>query len=262
MKRNFKVVMLYMRNSIMAQMEYRINFISSVLFELAYFFVKLTYVFVVVSTEMEIDRFGPYHIVVFIGVYTVITGLFVFISPGIFSFSKKVYSGELDFYLTKPISPLITASFSKCNLGSSLANVGSGIFLTAWGISKLDKIRIQDLGLGLLLICVGLILSYFMFLLPQLLSFWVLKVDKLNSTLWSLWDFNNMPMMIYPNSIRFLGIYLIPVFLITNPAGYSLVGNPQLWLTISMFVVTMALYGLFLVVWKRGIKRYHSSNIS
>ena len=98
MKRNFKVVMLYIRNSIMAQMEYRINFISSVLFELAYFFVKLTYVFVVVSTEMEIDRFGPYHIVVFFWVYNLFTGLFLFISTGILSFSKKLFYGEIVFY--------------------------------------------------------------------------------------------------------------------------------------------------------------------
>jgi ABC-type uncharacterized transport system, permease component len=247
----------------MSQMEYRINFISSILFELAYFLVKLSYAFVVVSTGMRIGDIGPYDIVVFIGAYTIITGFFVFISPAIFSFSYKVYTGELDYYLTKPVSPVVISTFSCFNLGSCLANVLSGIGLVIWGCLKAQHMpSLFSLLMGVVLIVLGLILSYFMFLLPQLLSFWLLKVDKMNMTLWSLWDFNNMPMVIYPKPIQRIGLFIIPIFLVTNPSGFALIGRGDIGMPLIALIVTMALYLVFLAVWKRGIRRYHSSNLS
>ena len=262
MKKHIGIMLIYLRNSIMNQMEYRINFISSILLEIAYFFVKLTYVFVVVSTQMTIGDLGPYHIVTFIGVFTTFTGIFCLFSPGIFSFSNKVYSGELDYFITKPVSLLVISSLCQHNIGNTIADVTSGAALIIWGLSKTkEMITVSALALGILLMLYSVVIAYFLFLLPQLLSFWILKVNKMSGLLWSLYDFNNMPMIIYPKSLQMFFIYIIPIFLLTNPTGYAFLGRFKAWMLLSMVGVNIVLCGVFYLMWKKGLRRYHSSNM-
>lgn len=261
MKKHLGIMAIYMKNSIMSQLEYRINFISSVLFEIAYFLVKLTYAFVVLSTNMTVGDLGPYHIITFIGVFTLLTGIFVFASPGIFSFSQKVYTGELDYFLTKPVSLVVIASLSQYNFGSGLANFLSGVALTVWGLANVQEpFTLGALGMGTLMIVIGTVMSYLMFLLPQFLSFWVLKVNRINMAIWSLWDFNNMPMVIYPQPVQWVGLFILPIFLLTNPPAFALLGRLEPWLLVATIVATLILFLLFCLTWRQGIKRYHSVN--
>ena len=262
MRKHLGIMRIYLRNSIMNQMEYRINFISSILLEVAYFFVKLTYVFVIVSTNMSVGDLGSYHLVTFIGVFTTFTGIFCLFSPGIFSFSNKVYSGELDYFITKPVSLLVISSLCQYNIGNTIADLTSGVILIAWGLSKIkEAITLSALGLGIVLMLYSVVIAYFLFLLPQLLSFWILKVNKMSGFLWSLYDFNNMPMVIYPKSVQKFFTYFVPVFLLTNPTGFALLGRFEPWMLLSMIGVNIVLCLIFRITWKKGLRKYHSSNM-
>ena len=62
----------------------------------------------------------------------------------------------------------------------------------------------------------GWFLTYCLFLIPELLSFWFVSTNGVQALSSAVFDFNNTPMNLYPKWVQRLGILLLPVFLITN----------------------------------------------
>jgi ABC-2 type transport system permease protein len=60
------------------------------------------------------------------------------------------------------------------------------------------------------------LVSYSLFLLPQILSFWLMNTSALAEVTDSFWDFNNMPMEIYNRWIKQVGVFVLPIFVITK----------------------------------------------
>ncbi len=56
------------------------------------------------------------------------------------------------------------------------------------------------------------LVSYSLFLLPQILSFWLMNTSAIAEVTDSMWDFNNMPMDIYNRWIKQVGVFILPIF--------------------------------------------------
>ena len=65
----------FVKNSIIAQMQYRTNFIMSMLTEVAFVFAKSLYIIVIYSAGLSINGLEPQQILMFIGSYTLVTGV-------------------------------------------------------------------------------------------------------------------------------------------------------------------------------------------
>ena len=68
--------------SFMTQLEYRMNYISSLLIEIAYALVKLIYVAMVYRTGCHIGMLTPDHIAMFVGSYALMTGIYMYFYKG------------------------------------------------------------------------------------------------------------------------------------------------------------------------------------
>ncbi len=253
---------LFARNSFMSQMEYRINFISSILVETGYFFAKFTYVVVIIRSGLTVDGFGPYHITVFIGAYVCMTGLYMLVYPSFLMLPESIRTGGLDLFMIKPVSLQFITSFYKQDYGMVIPNVSAGLSLIIYGLVKAGvQLSLLQVLLSVLFLLTGAILTYALFFLPMVISFWVIRVDKLNATLGSLWDFNNMPMIIYPRWIQRIGVYVIPLFLISNPIAFSLLGGMEFSLFLPALLMPFLLLGVVRILWNKGLRAYHSSSL-
>jgi len=259
-KKYWKLLCLMIRVQLMSELEYRINFIAGILVEIGYFLAKLSYVFVVIQTKLTLGDFGPYHIVTCIGVYIVLTGIYMFFWPALKSFPEKVQSGSLDLLMVKPISTFFIVSCSKTSLSMFLPNFILGWLVIIYGWYKSGEAFIlSNLILGLFYIFTGTILTFCFFFIPPIISFWVIRIDKMNSVLASLWDFNNMPMNNYPEWLQKIGLYIIPVFVITNPAAFTFLNHRNIELSVVAVASPVVFCSLLSIVWNQGIKRYHSA---
>ena len=99
LKYYMKLLLLFIRFSLMAQMEYRLNFVSSLLVEIGYLLVKLSYVAVIYSTGVTIGGMTPDQIVIFIGSYILMTGLYMFFVPSFYAISGNDREGRLDMLI-------------------------------------------------------------------------------------------------------------------------------------------------------------------
>lgn len=261
-KRYLHIYALFVKNSVMSEMEYRANFIASIFVELAYFFIKVIYVMIIYNANVEINGIQSDTTPLFMGTYMFMTGVYCSLFlPNFLSIPGYIYNGQLDMLITKPVSLKFIVTLRRFGLGFSLPNLIGGIALIIWGWSNSGV----SCSIGKLLgfvafIVIGTLLCYFVFILPQLLSFWIVKNDGIVAVTFSVWDLNQMPMDIYGKYIRFFGIYLLPIFVVANFGPQFVLGRLTPW-EIIWSVLSVVIFGLLSqFVWSKAMKKYTSVN--
>jgi len=251
---------LFVKNSIMSQMEYRANFIIAMFIQLANMGIKLTYVIVLYSTGAHINGFSPDQMMIMIGTYSALSGVFVsFYLLNFSNLSTLVQNGTLDTYIVKPIDLQFIATLKSINVAFAATSVlGGGVMIgVGWVRSGINFSIVNILGfLGFTLW--GLFLTYSVFLIPNLLCFWTISSRGLNALVGPMWDFNNMPMTIYDGAIKFIGTFIVPVFLITNMSGLFIMKKLDTSLVIWSLIAPILFFALCRWLWKKAMRRYVS----
>jgi ABC-2 type transport system permease protein len=76
----------------------------------------------------------------------------------------------------------------------------------------------------------------------------------------SFWDFNNMPMDIYDRWVRQVGVFVLPIFVISNfPPMFVLNKMPSFYLAWAAVLPIILLVAVRLL-WRRGLKTYNSAS--
>jgi ABC-2 type transport system permease protein len=261
-KKHLRIYLLFVKFSVMSQMEYRFNFIGNLSMETGYLFVKLSYVVVVYRSGVTINGLSPDEILLFIGTFVMLTGAYAgLFMINNFQLRSKIKDGELDLLLTKPISTQFMATLRQADLTIFSVDLIAGLIMVsiAWGRLGIPVTFLTVGGYAAFAI-LSCLVSYSLFLLPQILSFWLMNTSAIAEITDSFWDFNNMPMDIYTTTIRQIGVFILPIFVITNfPPMVVLHKMPTLY-QVWAFVLPVGLLGIVRLAWKRGLRSYASAS--
>jgi ABC-2 type transport system permease protein len=252
----------FVRNSIAASMEYRANFVMGFIVECAYLIIKSLYIVVTYQTGLSVNGLSPDSILLFIGTYTLITGIMSMVYfPNFIKISQYVKDGTLDILMTKPVSLQFMVSFRYIDFGWAFPNIIGGLVMIVIAFIRLNLALSVTGIIGFIIFNISsLILTYSILLLPELIAFWVLKVDSLHQLVYSFWDFNNMPMQIYGTTLRRIGIYVIPIFVITNFPPLFILGQLSAFQMVWGLVIPLVALLLTRGVWNIALKRYESAS--
>jgi ABC-2 type transport system permease protein len=261
-KKHFLIYLLFVKNSLMAQMEYRFNFLGNFSMETGYLLVKLSYIVVVYRSGVQINGLSPDEILLFIGTFIFMTAFYA----GMFMINNfrllgKIKDGELDILLTKPVSLQFMATLRQADVTifSVDAIAGGIIILIAWARLGIP-VTLATLGGFAAFILSSVVVSYSLFLLPQILSFWLMNTSAIAEITDSFWDFNCMPMGIYTETVKQIGVFILPIFVITNFPPLFLLGKmPQSYMGWAL-VLPILLLMLVRLLWKRGLRSYASAS--
>ncbi len=261
-RKYISIYLLFAKNSLIAQMEYRTNFFISVLIEIAFLLSKILYVIVVFNAGVDIYGLSPYEILMFIGSYTIITGVMdALYFPNFSKISEYVRNGDLDTLITKPISLQFLVTLRYVDYGLAIPNViaGSIMVFVSWTNLNVD-LSILNLAGYIFFLLIGVIVTYPVLLFPSLLAFWIVKTQAINDITFALWDFNNMPMGIYGKWLQRIGVFIIPIFLITNFAPMFVLKRLSA-LDIIWAVIAPILFAILVrFFWKFAMKNYTSAS--
>ena len=255
-----RMIGAFIRISFKNQIEYRLNFIAGFFVEVAYALIKFTYFAVVLTAGTNIGNLTPEMVGLFIGTYMFMTGIWMMLS-GVNSLPGKVIRGELDALITKPGSLQVLQTMGRFNFAMAIPNCLAGIILIVWSWNVVGiEVSVRMVGGFLLYLLLGMILTYGFVLIPNLLIFWVTSINGVSTLFSALWDFNNMPMSLYGQTIKFIGTFLIPIFIISNWAGLFILERlTKIELAWGIAIPILALI-LSRIVWKKSIVRYTSAN--
>lgn len=256
-----RLLFVFMKYSLMSQMEYRINFVAGILVETGWMLIKLLYVAIVYRAGTNIGILTPDHILLFIGTYILMTGFYMLYYSNFTSLSVMVREGELDMYLVKPVSLQFLVTLRRLDFSLLFPDFAAGVFMIVLGWRRAGlPVNGTAIGGFLFFILCGCVLTYSLFLIPHLLCFWITSTGGISDMSSALWDFNNMPQIIYGKWMQRIGTFLLPIFVVTNFPGLFLMGQlnraMMVWGAVSpaiFFVISRA-------VWKRAVKKYSSAS--
>ena len=167
---------------------------------------------------------------------------------------------NLDMLLTKPVNTQFLVTLRKLDFGMPLPDVACGAALIAWGWRREGLAVTFTNVAGFAALCLaGLFLTYCLFLIPELLSFWFVAGNGMQALSSAVFDFNNTPMNLYPHWVRRLGVFVLPVFVITNFPTLFAAGKLPPALTAWGLAVPVLAFGVQRLVWRRALRRYTSA---
>lgn len=262
MKKNLRVIRELIRVRFHNLMVFRLDFFSPFFVDGSLFLVQLLVFRVIYANVDAIGNWGQGEVILYIGTFSLLNAISMTVCFfGLLGIQGKVLSGDMDLYLTKPVSPLLRLTFEQVNPGS-VPLILMSLCIIAYGA----KVSRAQIGLGSLLaygfwVLVMEILYYEMEVLMRAISFYVVS----NARLIQLEDACLDLCMKLPG-IAFYGVYKV-VFYMILPYGIMatlpvqrLVGEMSwrlgLWGIAVVAVFTLLTY----TVWTKGVRRYNSAS--
>ena len=256
-----RLVGVFAKYSLMSSLEYRINFVAGVAVEMGWMVIKLLYVAIIYKAGTDIGILTPDHILLFVGTYMLLTGVYMLYFGNFCSLPGMVQQGDLDLYLVKPISLQFYVTLRRLDFSLLLPEMVAGCAMIAVGWKRAGlPVGLVPVGGFLFYLFCGCLLTYSLFLLPYLISFWTVSLGGIADISNALWDFNNMPSLIYGRRLRDLGTYVLPIFVITNFPGLFLMGELGLGACLWGAGAPVLFFIISRRLWKMALKKYSSAS--
>ena len=171
-KRYLSIYGALCQNSIMRDMQFKVNFVLWLIVELLWFGLQITFISVIYSHTDHIGSWSRYEVIFLIGAANFIQQLFhaVFLN-NITQLSEHIRTGRLDFMLLLPVNPRFLVSLRTMDLGSYVSTLAAIAVMVYAGIQlELQPGIIHFVGFAMMSVCGVMIYYSFMLILASMVS--------------------------------------------------------------------------------------------
>ncbi len=260
MLRYFKLFGKFFRYSIITQMQYRGNFLLMIPVHLAWTLQEVILAAVLYLYTDRIYNWTKYEFLLILGTYFIVDSLFSSVLlPNLNELSDRIRTGEMDFFILKPVDTQFLVFTYRVDLGLVFA-FSIGVFFILYSLAHLHlAINLLAVALYILLVANGAIVFASIIFILSSFVFQTIKIDYVQNIFLTFAQFARKPFDIYPSVLRYFMMFVIPLgFIAYVPAGFLLGKIKYLW-SLS-FVITPLLFSISRVIWKQMIKSYGSAS--
>lgn len=260
MLRYFNLFGKLFRYSIITQMQYRGNFFLMIPVHLVWTLQEIVLATALYLYTDKIYSWTKYEFILILGTYFIVDSLFSsVILPNLNELSDRIRTGEMDFFILKPIDTQFLVFTYQVDLGLVFA-FGIGVFFILYSLAHLHlPLDLLTVLLYMLLTANGVIIFASITFIISSFAFKTIKIDYTHNIFLTFAQFARKPFDIYPAILRYIMIFVIPLgFIAYIPAGFLLGKIRYLW-SLS-FVITPLLFLISRLVWNQLIKNYGSSS--
>ena len=242
--RYFRLLSAFGRFCLANEMAFRANFVMKVLVEVLWLGILLIFYQTLFTYTSQVGGWDAHQYLFFLGCYYTLEGLIetLFLENAI-DFADMVRTGNLDFYLLKPIDEQFLVSLRKIDWSTATKiPLGCAILAVAlagmgWTFNPLDLPAAlagrgwmfdpgRVAGFVLLFAC-GAALAYSFLLILSSLSVWLVRNENLMEWWWLFTTLMRYPRENYLRGwsypIYIACWYVVPVLLVTNVPAQSMV---------------------------------------
>ncbi len=252
----------FLRNSLVREMGFKLNFLLWILVELLWFGLQLVFMAVIYSHTDRIGSWTEWQVVFLVGANHFVQQLFtaLFLTNCV-KLSEHVRTGTLDFMLLMPINARFLISLRHVDFGA-FVNAGSAVAVMAYSAMKmgLQPTAMQCIGFPLLLL-VGLSVHYAVTYMLACTSFWTVRAQGIVWGYYNLFQLARLPDEAFHGAFRAVFTFVVPVLLVTNVPVKTLINKLSTPLEILWLVaMSAAFFGLSEVVWRLSVRHYSSAS--
>ena len=261
MKRYISLLGVYYRSALFAEMEYRANFISSLVYSVLWTFWIAGGVSIFYYHRPSLGGWTFDEILIVMGLFVIFNGIIdAVLRPNILRLTEHIQKGTLDFVLVKPANSQFLATITAISVFKSI-DVIIGIGLIVYGLFRIGHFpSVSEFLLFSLMMPSGLMIIYSMWLFLATLAFWFVKIENFTELFYTFYETGRFPITVYRGWIRALLTFIVPVaFLTTFPAA-TLMGRLSPWYAIGSLGMAVILFVAASRFWRYAIRFYSSAS--
>ncbi len=257
----FRLLFIYLRASIMGEIQYRVNFfvqLFEALIALGTGLVALSLVFTYTDTLAGWSRA---ELLAVMGVHILMGGIIsTMIQPNMMRLMNDVQEGTLDYMLTKPEDSQLLVSVREFRFWQ-LVDVVVGAVVLVWALQQLGgEVGLAQAAAFIAALILGALLLYCFWLMLTTSTFWFIRVGDLLEMFESMYQAGRWPVGIYPPWLRLSLTFLVPVaFAITVPAS-ALTERLTPQVLLGAAALTLVALLLSRLLWRAGLRRYSGAS--
>lgn len=262
MRKNFRVLRELVRIRFQKLMMFRLGFFGPFFVDGSLFAIQLIVFKAIYSNVDRIGSWGSGEMILYIGTFSLLNAVSMVVCFfGITDLPNKIKKGDLDLYLTKPVSPLLRITFECINPGS-IPLVLMSLCIIAYGVRTCRiPLCIGSVAAYCFWVLIMLILYYEMEVLLRCASFFLVS----NARLEQLEEVGLELCMKLPG-IAFYGIYkiifycLLPYGIMATLPVQSLIGELNLQTAVFGITISAVFTAFTALVWRCGVRHYNSAS--
>lgn len=277
----WRLVWLFVANSLMRDMTYRLNFLLEAISSLSWTMINLALYLLIFTHVNQIGAntgWGKWEFMVFLATTWIINSLIQSLfMPNCEEFAELIRTGRLDFALLKPIDTQLLVSIQRVEW-SSLSNAIAGLVLLGVSLNQLitrpdNPLVLSPLAFLLYPVFVvsGVAILYSLMISLAATSIWLGRNTSLHDFWFYITSFSRYPREIYRGArfgepVLFLFTYLIPVLVVINvPARlmsqpFTSSGFDSLGLPIFSLFAAAASLVISRAIFQRALSSYRSAS--
>lgn len=259
MKRYFKIWLILTGAASQIAFQSRFGAVVFIIGKILRFLFFLLFLLLLSSKTSAIANYSLWQIILFFITFNLIDTLAQFFLREVYRFRSYVVSGDFDYILTKPISPLFRSLFG----GSDILDL-SIIFLSiAFIIFSAGKIG----GISLLGVILYMVFILNAFLIALAFHIFVLAIGilttEVDNTIMLYRDITQMgrvPVDIYKEPLQGILTFVVPVGIMMTFPAKALMGLLSLGTILASVFIGILSVMLSLWFWRFSLKRYASAS--
>lgn len=243
------------------RLEYRADFVAGLISDVLFQSVSIIFLLVIFQQVPTLAGWQREEVFFIYGYFLWPYAVFGCLAGGIWNFSDQyIVRGELDRILLRPANALFQLLLEGIEL-EPLAGMVTGTAIMLWAGGALGlELRWYD-PLLMLLLTAGSSLVYMgIYLSLACVGFWYDGRTGLLPLLWNVNNYGRYPVAIYNKVLRMLLSWVLPfAFVGFFPAAYFLRRDAFVVWAAMTPVVGVLFFGLAVLLWRAGVKRYHGT---
>jgi ABC-2 type transport system permease protein len=250
------------RYSIVRMMMFRGDFIVWALVELFWMCVNVLMVSVIYEHTDSVAGWSKYEMLLLVGTSMLIQRFLMgFFWSSIFEMGRNIRTGNFDFFLAQPGNVMFMATTRKLD-PDSLVNSVIAMAVVVYSARRLGlDPGLLDIALyGVLIVC-GVVIHYSMLVMSIAAAFWMTSAQGIEGSYFTLSEFSRLPREAFRGLVlNTIFVWALPVVVVSNTPARTLLDGFDPLTTAWLVAITAVWFGVAVVVFHRGLKRYSSAS--
>ena len=260
--RHIRFIFMLFKMKLKRMMVYRLAFFGGTLVDGSGFILWLLMFGAIYGQVDSIGGWDRGQTTIFLGTFSLLNAINMTIYFfGVITIPEKIKSGDLDHYLTKPVSPLLRLTFENIDLGSApLILLSIGIIV--YGVSLAGiSIGIGTLALYSLFVIFMVILYYDMEVIIRTIPFFVISATSIQELESASFDLcMRVPGVLFKGAFKILFYFFLPYGIMATVPAQIITGSASLTIILQSVGVVVAFSVFTRWFWRFGLKHYKSAS--